>query len=241
MSTSLRIHEDYTRAYQTVENAKELENRSDGEPMAYGMRNIIKRVLLRDTTFAARYNRLAALYWLEDPWGLHAESERYRFRKTNELLVQLAGNARTLLEIGCGEGHHTSYLVKLQMDVYGLDVSERAIKRARRRCPSAVFGVGTAEDAAKIFAAVSFDMVVACEVLYYAKDIVGIIQKLQRFAPRMFISNYFPRSRVMKEHFAGPGWLRLENIEYGDSVWECVYWQRLEPALDSLFPSTPSP
>ena len=208
--------------------------------MKFGMRDIIKRLVLRDTTFAARYSRLTMLYWIEDPWGLNSESERYRFCKTNEMLVQLVGDARTLLEIGCGEGHQTSYLVNLQMDVYGLDVSEKAIKRARRRCPSAVFGMGTAEDADEVFAPVRFDLVVACEVLYYAKDIVDILQKLQRLAPRLFISNYLPRSHVMKGHFVGPGWLRLENIEYGDSVWECFYWQRLEPALDSVLLSTPS-
>jgi SAM-dependent methyltransferase len=203
------------------------------------MRDIIKRVFLRGTTFAARYNQLAALYWIEDPWGLQSESERFRFLKTNEMLVPLVGNARTLLEIGCGEGYQTSHLVELQMDVYGLDISQRAIKRARRRCPSAVFSVGRAEDAATVFAAVSFDLVVACEVLYYAKDIVGILQKLQRLAPRLFISNYLPRSRTMKGHFAGPGWLRLDVIKHGDSVWECFYWRRQEPLSDSVHLTTP--
>lgn len=208
--------------------------------MKYSMRDILRRFALRGTSFTSRYRRLAKLYWMEDPWGLDSESERHRFRSVNEMLAKLAGDSRTLLEIGCGEGHQTSYLVELQMDVYGLDVSEKAIERARRRCPSAVFTVGRAEDADNAFAAVRFDLVVACEVLYYAKDIVGILNKLQRLAPRLFISNYLPRSHTMKAHFTGPGWLRLDVIEHGDSVWECFYWRRLEPLSDSVHLSTRS-
>jgi Methyltransferase domain len=85
---------------------------------------------------AARFN---CPYLVTDPWLLNSETERYRFRQTNELIRKKFGHSHRLLEIGCGDGLQSREQVCDQLS--GIDVSERAIGRARRRCPVATFSV----------------------------------------------------------------------------------------------------
>jgi len=52
------------------------------------------------------------------------------------------GRVSSLLEIGCGEGHQSAQLQLVCDRLTGLDVSGRAVKRARGRCPGGEFLVG---------------------------------------------------------------------------------------------------
>lgn len=190
------------------------------------LRRLWSRTMLRNTAFTRNYSKLRLLYSLEDPWDLGSDRERYRFERSNEMLRAALPQPGSLLELGCGEGHQTAVLSSLADRVVGLDISELAIRRARARCPRARFVVGTAEDAPRLFAGERFDLITACEVLYYTEDVGVLTARLQDMAPALFVSNYLPRSQAMREHFSGSGWRQLDTISFGETVWECFVWRR---------------
>ena len=88
---------------------------------------------------AARFNRL---YLVPDPWSLNGEGEGLRFGQTNRLIQEKFGHPHSLLEIGCGEGLQSNELQQVCNRLYGIDISRRAIKRAKLWCPKATFVVG---------------------------------------------------------------------------------------------------
>ena len=87
----------------------------------------------------ARFDRL---YLVRDPWSLSSESERSRFRQANRAIMENFGHLQGVLEIGCGGGLQSCELQQVCDRPYGVDVSGRAVRRARRRCPQATFAVG---------------------------------------------------------------------------------------------------
>ncbi|MEM7546725.1 MAG: class I SAM-dependent methyltransferase [Pseudomonadota bacterium] len=187
--------------------------------------SVWKRVMLRGTAFGGAYGKIRMLYSLEDPWEMSSEREQYRFEQTMEHLREIAPGAGTVLEFGCGEGHQSVHLRQHCGAVFGVDISETAIERARKRCPDATFAVAGLEQAGEVFDGQEFDLITACEVLYYAVDIETILKKIQSSADRVYVSNYLPRSEMMRDHFAGEGWRQLGNIQFADTVWECFLWE----------------
>lgn len=83
---------------------------------------------------------------------------------------ELAGR---VLELGCGAGRITGYLVDLGKEVTGLDVSPRMLDECRRRYPAGRFVEGNLEDLSQ-FAPASLDVVVAG---YNVLDIFGDAQR----------------------------------------------------------------
>jgi SAM-dependent methyltransferase len=185
-------------------------------------------MMLRGTAFSGSYRKLRMLYSLEDPWDMSSAREQHRFEATNEQLVKLAPGYGSILELGCGEGHQTLYLARLADRIFGLDVSPRAVARARARCPDGCFEAGQMEDVATTFRDEHFDLITACEVLYYAHDIRKILRDLQARTDRLYVSNYEARAGHLREHFTGPAWRALPSIQHGDTVWECHVWERLQ-------------
>ncbi len=191
-------------------------------------RSLWTRVMLRDTAFTGRHTKLRRLYSLEDPWDMASEREQYRFEQTNEILTGIAPHFGNILELGCGEGHQSLHLSALTDELRGLELSQKAVERARSRCPGASFQVGGIENAGSLLSSTRFDLIVACEVLYYVRDTDEVISELQSRAERIFVSNYLPRSEVIRGHFEGEGWRRLPDICHGDAVWECFVWEASE-------------
>lgn len=197
-----------------------------GLARAPGMvRSLWKRLMLRNTAFTGSYGKLKKLYSLEDPWDMASEREQHRFVRTNELLAQIAECYDTVLELGCGEGHQTRHLRALAGRLYGIELSERAVERARARCPDATLFAGGLEDVPELLPDVRFDLLVACEVLYYVRELDGILPALQARTRRLFVSNYLPRSEVIRHHFQGDGWRQLDTLTHGETVWECFLWE----------------
>jgi SAM-dependent methyltransferase len=54
--------------------------------------------------------------------------------------------AGTVLELGCGGGRITGYLVELAAQAHGLDLSERMVAQCRRRYPAGRFDTGDMRD-----------------------------------------------------------------------------------------------
>jgi SAM-dependent methyltransferase len=189
------------------------------------LRKLWARLWLKGSQFSGRYGRLKALYAIEDPWGLGSEREQARFRHANAVIRQFAPDCGALLELGCGEGFQTRHLLEVADRVTGVELSEQAAERARRRCPEAEILVGKAEDAARLLAGRRFDVITAFEVLYYAQDVAAILAELQAMAPLLVVTNYMGLADRMGGYFEGPGWRRLEDLVVDDVVWRIDVWQ----------------
>jgi SAM-dependent methyltransferase len=68
--------------------------------------------------------------------------------------------AGSVLELGCGAGRITGYLVALAARAHGLDLSQRMVAECRRRYPAGTFETGDMRDLSR-FADASFDAVLA--------------------------------------------------------------------------------
>lgn len=182
--------------------------------------------MTRGTAFTGAYGKLRTLYLLEDPWNMASPREQYRFAATNAQLASLKERYSGILELGCGEGHQSQHLKQLTDRLFGIDISGKAVKRARRRNPDVTFAEAGLEQVGDTFSSEKIELICACEILYYAKNLKQILPVLQQRSPRIYVSNFAPRSKHMRENFAGPGWRRLEDITHGETVWECFLWER---------------
>src|SRR5262245_13914409 len=115
--------------------------------------------MLRRAAFNGAYGRLRMLYALEDPWDMASAREQHRFTETTHRLSAIARHFGTLLELGCGEGHQSVHLRALTDKLYGVDVSARAVDRARKRCTDAQFVTGDLESVPRLFEAAHFDLI----------------------------------------------------------------------------------
>jgi SAM-dependent methyltransferase len=205
-----------------------MENGRRSSSEENGWRRLLKRGLLKGTAFSNSHQRIRMLYAIADPWNLGSPKEQYRFSQTNRQILEFTGVGDSVLEIGCGEGHQSLYLSRITPKLYGIDVSAKAIKRARERCPGAMFRVGSVDDVLKIFPKARFDLIVACEVLYYVKDIEGAVRQLQQITDSLYVSNFSERASHVSAYLAGEGWLQLPSITYEDTEWKCMLWRRCQ-------------
>jgi SAM-dependent methyltransferase len=189
------------------------------------LRRTWMRYALRGVGGADNHARLDLAYRMPDPWNMASERERLRFARTNALVARHFPDARSVLELGCGEGHQSAELQRLCPEVYGVDVSGIAIERAQRRLPTAKFAVGD------IFAQPwgrergRFDLVVACEVLYYLSDVQRTIDEMSYLGKACLVTIFAPAIRrvgpfleaipgVGKDWFGGHG-----------TEWVVAYWR----------------
>ena len=159
-------------------------------------RKVIRRswmkYAMKGVAGADAYDRLERAYALEDPWNLNSALEMSRFVWTNQVIQDHFGALDSVLEIGCGEGHQTSYLQRLFRNTHGLDVSARAIERAQRRLPSAQFAVADLAHQPWGEARGRFDLVTACEVLYYVSDIDATLDRMSHLGKHCLVTVFAP-------------------------------------------------
>ncbi len=60
----------------------------------------------------------------------------------------VSGQLGMIGDVGCGPGHITEYLSRLELSMVGVDLSEEMIARARASVPGCAFEVGAVEDLA---------------------------------------------------------------------------------------------
>jgi SAM-dependent methyltransferase len=187
------------------------------------LKNYWMRFALHNVGYSNDYKRMNTVYLLANPWRLDSAWERYRFEETNRLISKNFGRVGSLLEVGCGEGYQSLYLQQICDHITGLDVSRRAVERARRMCPNGDFLVGNLFSKAAGMKA-PFDLVVACEVLYYMKDVSASLQRLHSLGRNCLVT-YFAREmpNLDPQVFSMPG-IISEIIEYRDARWRIAWW-----------------
>lgn len=103
-------------------------------------------------------------------------------------------NFGCILDIGCGKGSFSHLLKKANNIVWGIDVSETAIRKAKSRYPDIVFKV---LDANKIRTLNQrFDLVVAMEILSYIKKWDTLIFNISQITDYFFLALFIPENPI---------------------------------------------
>ncbi|MBN70265.1 class I SAM-dependent methyltransferase [Gimesia chilikensis] len=79
-----------------------------------------------------------------------------------------------VLELGCGEGHHSALLASFGLDVYGVDFSEKGIEVAKERGSGATFIAANALDLGRFFDHGYFDLIFVRGMSWYHYELSGI-------------------------------------------------------------------
>ena len=180
---------------------------------------------LRCVGGADNHERLEMAYRLADPWNMESDLERFRFERTNALIARHFPGIRSILELGSGEAHQSEYLQRLCTELYGVDVSATAVARAQARLPQGKFAAGDVFKQPWGREAGRFDLVVACEVLYYVADIGQTIDEMNHLGKSCFVTMFAPAIRRV-----GPFIERLPGVQkdwFGahGAEWVVAFWR----------------
>ena len=189
------------------------------------MRKVWRRIALRNLTGTDNHKQLDRLYAMQDPWQMESLKEQFRFEMTNALVQAKVGRVGTLLELGCGEGHQSQHLATLCDQLYGLDVSPRAVERARKRLPAALFDVGTLPLVPRTPPGGRFDLVVACEVLYYMSDIATAVKAMNELGDACLVTFFGPSAGIVAKHVDGIPGIERGWFFHDPYAWLWVFWR----------------
>jgi 2-polyprenyl-3-methyl-5-hydroxy-6-metoxy-1,4-benzoquinol methylase len=136
--------------------------------------NFIRRKIIRDRKLKWDYQYQQGKWeYLNDPL------EEQRFQAVLQAL-QTYGSAKSILEVGCGEGILQSRMQPGSYHHYlGIDLSEVAIQKAARLCNDDTRY--SCADMETFTTTTSFDVIVFTESLYYAKKPVQLLQQYAQF------------------------------------------------------------
>lgn len=199
---------------------------SETSPSRVLLAKLWRRYALRKLSASDNHEGMQRLYALPDPWDMRSEREQARFVQTNALIEELMGPVGSVLEIGCGEGHQSKHLALLCDRLDGIDVSERAVLRARSRAPRCRFGVGevstlpwTLPDGER------YDLVVACEVLYYMNDIEATLRAMSRQGRACLVTFFCPSARLVAPHLVNMPGVQRGWLFHDPYAWLWAYWR----------------
>jgi len=202
-----------TRAAAARERAEQLVRRT-------WMKYALRKVRQNDA-----HERLDLAYKLPDPWHMASEQEQARFVETNAVIErELDDHFERVLEIGCGEGHQSEYLSALAGELTGLDVSETAIVRARKRLPDASFLVGDIYAQPWIGERGRFDLVTACEVVYYMSDLPKFLRAMDTLGHDCLVTYFAPAARKVEAHVRAMAGVKQSSFRYKDVEWIAAWW-----------------
>jgi 2-polyprenyl-3-methyl-5-hydroxy-6-metoxy-1,4-benzoquinol methylase len=172
------------------------------------------------------HGRLDLAYKVSDPWHMDSEQERFRFAETNRVIRERLGvRFATLLEVGCGEGHQSQVLAQLADQLTGIDVSPTAVERARKRVPGAQFAAGDLYAQPWAGERHRFDLVTACEVVYYMSDRRRFLDTIDRLGKVCLVTYFAPAARkVEAEVMAMPGAAQT-RFRFADTEWVAAWWR----------------
>lgn len=181
------------------------------------------RRALKGTSRGDRHEQLETAYRIRDPWNMESPLERARFEATNRMIERHIGKVGSLFEIGCGEGHQSEYLSRLSEELYAIDVSVTAIERARTRVPKAQFAATDLQS--QPWGDRRFDLVTACEVLYYMSDIRDAIERMSRLGRHCLVTCYSPTLQAVDAELERIPGLQRHWIHHGSTVWLVAWWR----------------
>jgi len=101
-----------------------------------------------------------------DPWNYESyEFEKEKYLKT---LLTIPNDVKTIWEVGSSEGVFTQILLEHGKEVFGVDISETALQRARERLTKYGDKIRLQKlDITQEDIDGTFDLIIASEILYY--------------------------------------------------------------------------
>lgn len=180
--------------------------------------------MLRGVRYSDNFRKIDAIYLIDDPWRMSSPGEQYRFAETNRLVAERFGPVGSLLEIGCGEGHQSLHLQEVCDHVVGLDVSARAVERARSRCPRGNFLVGDIFSK-EVDARAPFDLVLASEVLYYMTDTCAVLQRMRALGRNNLVTYFAGAMATLDPQVLSLPGVASEILEFKQSRWRAAWWR----------------
>ncbi len=106
-------------------------------------------------------------------WKYDAEKETAWLQESIVSRFGLTPGDR-VLELGCGEGHHSALLASFGLDVYGVDFSEKGIEAAKERGSGATFIAANVLDLGRFFDHGYFDLIFVRGMSWYHYELSGI-------------------------------------------------------------------
>ena len=171
------------------------------------------------------HGRLDRAYTVADPWHMNAEREQFRMTETNRLIqAHLGKRFDRVLEVGCGEGHQSEHLARLASALTGLDVSPKAVERARVRLPSATFLAGDLLAQPWARERGRFDLVTACEVLYYMSDVPRFLRTIDELGGTCLVTYFAPAGRICDAPVMAMPDAKQARFRHEDTEWVAAWW-----------------
>lgn len=168
--------------------------------------------------------RLELAYMIPDPWFMESPAERDRFEKVNDVIRRKLGRVGSILEIGSGEGHHTAKLLECAARVDGLELSSRAVARARKRCPGTLFFETSFPELPQGLKP-PYDLVMATEALYYFKDVGSAIAAMERLGRHCLVTFYKDQWERLAPFFQDRPEVYCETFELAPAAWKLYLWK----------------
>jgi glycosyltransferase involved in cell wall biosynthesis/peptidoglycan/xylan/chitin deacetylase (PgdA/CDA1 family)/predicted TPR repeat methyltransferase len=149
---------------------------------------------------------------LPDPWAYDSDYETVKFEQTLALLPE--SRVIDALEIACAEGHFTVRLAPRVGHLTAVDISSRALARARVRCSGHQNIVFQTFDLNVDDIPGSFDLIVCSEVLYFVKDLASVVCRiLAQIRPGGFLLTAHSRVLVDEPGSIGFAWNQACGVE----------------------------
>lgn len=188
-------------------------------------RRLWMKYALRGVGGSDNHARLDLAYRMEDPWNMDSALERARFEATNRVIERAFGKVGSVLEIGCGEGHQTEWLARLSDRQYGIDVSPHAVERAQARLPQAQFAAVDLFQQPWGEQRHRFDLVTACEVLYYLSDPAATLERMRHLGRNGLVTFFAPACGRVGPHLEKIPGVRKDWIFHGGTAWLVGWWR----------------
>lgn len=189
------------------------------------LRSTWMRLLMRRVHYRDCQSRFDVLYRVENPWDMSDAGEQFRFKETNRLIEENFGSkVGSVLEIGCGEAHQSLELLRICESLHGLDVSSRAVERAKQRCPQATFEVGDIFQM-QMPSTPTYDLVVACEVLFYMSDVAEAAKRMSRLGRACLITYYEAQAERIESALSSLTPNGTARFSHGDKSWRAMWWR----------------
>ena len=120
----------------------------------------------------------------------------------------------------------TEYFAPLAERIVGLDPSAQAVKRARAKgIKNAQFEVGDLSSY-KLKGAARYDLVTACEVIYYMPDLEEAVKHLCALGRACLVTYYDGAFERLDKYF-GRQQTQSLTINGATCRWRVVYWRQI--------------